>query len=445
MAAGSVKLNYDMALQDRQISSYDVSIFREKNASISIQQFPQDQSNSSNSDSLLPDTQRPSSYSSSSNDFRNPDVELPETPNITFGVTPSISRCTSGLDHLLSDGLAHLQDLKDPVLGSFNPNSTMSDDIQSDSELHTNSDSQLPATRVGTPNPPGSLEASFQASFLTPPPDNSVLDTQPSAAQTSQVPLSRESSYPVADLKSLASDSFLVKSPLNKISCRERKRIVVSSNRPPSLTKAMNQWVIKTQHLLDPFREDNDCWFHPAPPPGRPNAAGILRPCGRIQKTFTWHDRNGKHSIVLNYGIVHKLVNYKMNKQQKDGFINKQWHLSHLCGNWTCLNPGHTTVEPGSINIKRNNCFSHRSGCSHDPKCMKEKKVPLGPDGLLIDHNASIMNDARARTVVTWDEWSVQSFDDGEESMFMDDAEDSDSMAAYADEDEDELQAVPED
>jgi hypothetical protein len=76
---------------------------------------------------------------------------------------------------------------------------------------------------------------------------------------------------------------------------------------------------------------------------------------------------------------------------------------------------------------------------------MKEKKVPLGPDGLLIDHNASITNDARARTVVTWDEWSVQSFDDGEESMFMDDAEDSDSMAAYADEDEDELQAVPED
>jgi hypothetical protein len=133
-----------------------------------------------------------------------------------------------------------------------------------------------------------------------------------------------------------------------------------------------------------------------------------------------------------------------MNKQQKDGFINKQWHLSHLCGNWTCLNPGHTTVEPGSINIKRNNCFSHRSGCPHDPECKKEKKVPLGPDGKLIDHNASIANDAKARAVAAWDEWSIQSFNDGEESMFMGYAEDSDSMAAYADEDEDEFQTVAE-
>jgi hypothetical protein len=449
-AAGSVKLNSEMALPDSQISSCGASIFREKNASISIQKLLQHYSNLSNGDSLLPDTQRPSSYSSSSNNFRTPDVELPETPNITIDVTPSLSGSTSGLDHQLSDGLAHLQDLKDPIPGSFNPNSTRSD-TQSDSlnlefsckELRTNSDSQLPATRVGTPNPPGSPAASFQASFLTVPPDDSVLYTQPSTAQTSQVPLIRESSY-WADLKSLASDSFSVKSPLNKLSCRERKRIVVSSNRPPSLTKAMNQWVIKTQHLLDPFREDSDCWFHPTPPAGRPNAAGILRPCGRIQKTFTWHDRNGKHSIVLNYGIVHKLVNYKMNKQQKDGFINKQWHLSHLCGNWTCLNPGHTTVEPGSINIKRNNCFSHRSGCPHDPECKKEKKVPLGPDGKLIDHNASITNDAKARAVVAWDEWSIQSFNDGEESMFMDYAEDSDSMAAYADEDEDELQTIAE-
>jgi hypothetical protein len=134
-----------------------------------------------------------------------------------------------------------------------------------------------------------------------------------------------------------------------------------------------------------------------------------------------------------------------MTKQQKDGFINNQWHLSHLCGNWTCLNPGHTTVEPGSINIKRNNCFSHRSGCPHDPKCIKEKKVPLGPDGKVIDHNASITKSAKARAVDAWDEWSVQSFDDGEESMFMDDAEDSDSMAAYADEGEAEIQAVAED
>lgn len=65
-------------------------------------------------------------------------------------------------------------------------------------------------------------------------------------------------------------------------------------------------------------------------------------------------------------------------------FINKKWHLSHLCGNWTCVNPGHTTVEPGNVNISRNNCFSHRGGCLHDPKCMKEKKVNLGANGIPI-------------------------------------------------------------
>jgi hypothetical protein len=451
-SGGPVKLASDMTLADAQNSSHDASIVQKKNASVSTQQLFQDQSSPSNGDCFLPDTQRPPSHSSFSNKFRSSDVELLEMPNITIDVTPSTSGSMSGLNGLLADGLAHLQDFKNPILGSFNLDLTRSD-VESDSlnlelsckELHTNSDSQLPATRIGTPNPPGSPAASFQASFLTPPPDDSVLYAQLPAAQTSQVPLNRESSYPIAYLKNLASDPFSVKSPLNKISCRERKRIVVSSNRPPSLTKAMNHWVTKTQYLLDPFREDDDCWFHPAPPPGRPNAAGILRPCGIIQKTFTWQDRNGKHSIVLNYGIVHKLVNYNMSKQEADGFINKRWHLSHLCGNWTCLNPRHTTVEPGSINIKRNNCFSHRSGCQHKPPCMKDKKVPLGPDGKLIDQNASITKGVKARAVDAWDEWSVQSFDDGEESMFMDDAEDSDSMAAYADGDEDEFQAVAED
>lgn len=126
--------------------------------------------------------------------------------------------------------------------------------------------------------------------------------------------------------------SVALKLPLNKITCRERKRIVISAMRPPGLTKSMQQWVIKTHALLDPFREDDDCWFHPSPPPGLLGINGMLRPVGKLQKTFMWQDRNGKHSLVLNYGIVSKLVNYKMTNQQKDGFVHNQWHLSHLCG-----------------------------------------------------------------------------------------------------------------
>ena len=110
-----------------------------------------------------------------------------------------------------------------------------------------------------------------------------------------------------------------------------------------------------------------------------------------------------------------------MTKQQKDGFINKQWHLSHLCGNWTCLNPAHTTVEPGNINISRNNCFSHRSGCLHNPPCMKDKKVPLGADGKLVDHTASMASNFVPIDADDWDDWSAQGFDDGDDSIMIDD------------------------
>jgi len=226
------------------------------------------------------------------------------------------------------------------------------------------------------------------------------------------------------------------KQPFNKVTCRERKRIIVSSNRPPALTKAMCQWVDKTNYLLDPFREDNECWFHPSPPSAHLSMNGILRPCGKLQKRFNWQDRIGKHSIVLNYGIVSKLVNYKMTKQQKDGFINKQWHLSHLCGNWICLNPAHTTVEPGHINISRNNCFSHRSGCFHNPLCMKDKKVSLGVDGKPVDHNASIVSDMTPNAGGDWDDWSILGFDDGDASTTMGDLEDSESIA-FRNDDED--------
>jgi hypothetical protein len=201
--------------------------------------------------------------------------------------------------------------------------------------------------------------------------------------------------------------------PRNKLTCRERKRITVSSNRPAKLTESMKLWISKTHYLLDPFREDDECWLHPSPPPAQVAANGTIRPCGKLQKTFTWQDCQGKHSIILNYGIVSKLVFHKMTKQQKDGFITKQWHLSHLCGNWTCLNPAHTTVEPGAVNISRNNCFSHRCGCPHSPKCMKERKIALGTDGKPVDHNRQdeILS---AAAVDGWDDWTPIYGDDNE-------------------------------
>ncbi|EKD11974.1 hypothetical protein MBM_09837 [Drepanopeziza brunnea f. sp. 'multigermtubi' MB_m1] len=102
------------------------------------------------------------------------------------------------------------------------------------------------------------------------------------------------------------------KAPINKLTCRERKRIIVSHSRPPGITKALCEWVKKTNWLLDPFRGNDDCWLHPSPPPARIGAGGMLRPVGKLQKRFTWRDRHGKNSIALNYGIANKIVNYKM-------------------------------------------------------------------------------------------------------------------------------------
>lgn len=224
------------------------------------------------------------------------------------------------------------------------------------------------------------------------------------------------------------------KAPLNKVTCRERKRIATSFNRPVGLTKAMKHWINKTHNLLDPFREDDDCWFHPGPPPAR-LISGILRSCGKLQKRFTWQDHRGRHSLVLNYGIVSKIINFKLTKQQKDGFINQGWHLSHLCGNWTCLNPRHTTVEPGKVNISRNNCFSHRSGCLHDPPCLKEWKVPLAPDGKPLNTIIIQRGETTQRAIDNFEDWSMQSFDDGEVSVLIDDQDETE----FALQDDDEV------
>ncbi|KAH8786424.1 hypothetical protein F5882DRAFT_518183 [Hyaloscypha sp. PMI_1271] len=257
-----------------------------------------------------------------------------------------------------------------------------------------------------------------------------LTDTQISSANDPEVPNLADIPFLRTGVDLKTSQSSIPKVPFNKITCRERKRIIVSSNRPPALTKAMCQWVDNTNYLLDPFRGEEECWFHPSPPPAHLSMNGVPRPCGKLQKRFNWNDRHEKHSLVLNFGIASKLANYKMTKQQKDGFINKQWHLSHLCGNWTCLNPAHTTVEPGNVNISRNNCFSHRSGCLHNPPCMKDKKVPLGADGKLVDHTASISINSGPIDIGEWDDWSAQGFDDGDDFV-VDNDEDSEFPAYH--------------
>jgi hypothetical protein len=382
------------------------------------------------------------------------DSQLPDTQRI---ILPTIQRSMtlpSSLDQFLPESQTQVIDHEN-ALGAATQ-SAKSQTTYNENIVGNRADQDLPDTQPNTlhwaspllslailplssqdlllPNTQGNydcLEARLsnaEASIRLPQSVQDFTDTQVSSAGNPELPNLADIPFLKSGIALKPSQLHNQKEPFNKITCRERKRIVVSPNRPPALTKAMCQWVDSTNHLLDPFLDEEECWFHPSPPPAHLSMNGILRPCGKLQKRFNWKDRNGKHSLVLNFGIALKLANYKMTKQQKDGFINKQWHLSHLCGNWTCLNPAHTTVEPGNVNISRNNCFSHRSGCLHNPPCMKDKKVLLGADGKLVDHTASTSSNVAPLGVDDWDDWSVQAFDNGD-SMLMDDNKDSEAPA----------------
>lgn len=373
----------------------------------------------SSKSTLPPDFQFLDPLSESLSDFVRSDSGLPSTWAATqelLTIQNSYPKGPSALDIPLSDTLRDTQEVSGwineelsclPTQLSATQSSILNPSPFRESIIAINDNSSVSdqGTHIATP-----LKPRFPASSLpTPSPEK----------QTSYIEYinnhHRASSF-------ISTSSTQQKLPTNKLSVRERKRIVCSFGGNSVLTTAMRLWIRNTHRLLNPFREDDDCWLHPSPPRGRLSMAGSFRPHGRLQKTFIWHSGSGRHSLVLNYGIVSKLVYHTMNKQQLDGFINKQWHLSHLCGNWICVNPKHTTVEPGNVNISRNTCFSHRCGCPHNPPCLKEKKIALNADGKPIDHNASI---ATYEVVADdWDDWSVRSFDD-DETFIMDENEES--------------------
>lgn len=68
---------------------------------------------------------------------------------------------------------------------------------------------------------------------------------------------------------------------------------------------------------------------------------------------------------------------------------------------------------------------------------MKDKKVSLGADGKPVDHNASTPVNIGPSAVGDWDDWSIQGFDDENESTVMDEYEDSESTTyQYGDDEE---------
>lgn len=134
---------------------------------------------------------------------------------------------------------------------------------------------------------------------------------------------------------------------------------------------ATKRYFSEVYQLLDMSGSNDDCRLHPTPPQFNGKAAGL------ISFGFAWRDEYGPHKLSVNWGIVALVVRQQLTDAQIDGSINNAWQLSHLCGNWTCCNWRHFTVESGFVNRNRNACFNSPARCAHTPPCMKEKKRKL--------------------------------------------------------------------
>lgn len=117
-------------------------------------------------------------------------------------------------------------------------------------------DRLLPETDQNSSNSATSQLADLDAQSL----DTLLPDTQV-CSPTPLSTLDPESST-TTESESSSGVNTLIEIP-QKLSCRERKRIIVPMNRPANVTNAMQAWITKTNYLLDPFREDDECWFHP--------------------------------------------------------------------------------------------------------------------------------------------------------------------------------------
>lgn len=102
----------------------------------------------------------------------------------------------------------------------------------------------------------------------------------------------------------------------------------------------------------------------------------------KVTRRFYWRDRRfplkrqGRR-LQQQIGTLWIIVEGTMSPSQKYGWTFESWHLSHLCGNWRCVNPAHHTIEPGSDNQDRKNCHNGNRphhACKHKPRCLMHFK-----------------------------------------------------------------------
>lgn len=155
--------------------------------------------------------------------------------------------------------------------------------------------------------------------------------------------------------------------PLN---LEERKRLFYYTH--------WRQRRLALEHLLERYHADlqgsrsqSNCWLYkgpllPKPPIHTIRRGVVFKHNGRVQK------------LDINIVIISMLLEGLLTNEHKEGIIHNGWQASHLCGNWTCLNPRHIYPELGSINRSRNSCYRDKEGpCIHQPPCMKSFNVDV--------------------------------------------------------------------
>ena len=150
----------------------------------------------------------------------------------------------------------------------------------------------------------------------------------------------------------------------------ERKRFFLYTP-TDHIQAASKKYFSDIYRVLDMSGSNEECRLHPTPP----YFSG--KPAGRISFTFDWKVGYRSHQLYVEWGIIALLVREELTAAQTDGFVNKSWRLSHLCGNWTCCNWRHCTVESRHSIQSRNACFESPGKCTHNPPCLKEKKRQL--------------------------------------------------------------------
>ncbi|KAF1983872.1 hypothetical protein K402DRAFT_456338 [Aulographum hederae CBS 113979] len=189
-------------------------------------------------------------------------------------------------------------------------------------------------------------------------------------ATVNQEPAERESSTEPTDDRGRRKRSKTKETPEQKKTRLEDVKRYILYQTPPNSKQNMQNFVDRiTGRLLPPNNDPADCHFY--------SGAKEISEIGhaRISSRVGFKYQGRKRGLTLQFGTMALLLQDRLTDELKEAYINNG-HLSHLCGNWSCCNLNHLTIEPGPVNFSRNKCFpKHGELCVHQPPCMRDKKL----------------------------------------------------------------------